>query len=143
MSLENLPEKFFHYVQEHLLPQEQVLAWLWRPDITLDSALVSQWPFYEATQVNHLVLLTNRALMLIWDRVAGDGGEDEGYGVVWRYIPLMHITGVTVQEDSSGVPYLNVTLCDQLTLERMFTANQRIELEELVQKIQAACTSWK
>jgi len=137
--LENLPDKFLHHVRDLLLPQEEVLSWLWRPDVTLDTALASQWPFYEAQRVNHLTLLTDRALILIWDQVNEAGAEDEErYGMVSRYIPLVPITDVQVKEDAAGLPYLSLTLCHEVTIERLFTANQRIELEELVRAIQAA-----
>lgn len=137
LSAINLDEKFIRYAQESLLPGERVLAWLWRPDITLDTALASLWPFYQAERVNHLTLLTERALILIWDKIPTTEGEEEAYGAVWRYIPLRHIKGVAVQEDAAGTPSL-VLLGDAFTLERVFTVNQRIELDELVQKIAAA-----
>jgi len=137
-SLAALPDKFVHYVQESLLPGEQILAWLWRPDITLDAALASLWPFYAATRANHLTVLVDRELILIWDKVTETTGDEEGYGAVWRYIPLHHITDVSVREDRAGTPHLVVTLCEKVAVERLFTPNQRIELEELAQMIDTA-----
>lgn len=136
--LAELEDKFALYARECLLPEERLLAWLWRPDITLDTMLSSLWPFYRADWVNHLTMLTDREVILIWDRVTEMAGEEEAYGAVWRYIPLQRITDVTVQEDASGTPHLVLTLCDAVTLKRRFTANQRIELDELVQKITTA-----
>ncbi len=135
----DLPDKFLHHLRDILLPDEEVMAWLWRPDITLDMALVSQWAFYEAQRVNHLTLLTDRALILVWDRVSEAGAEDEeGYGTVLHHIPLVHITDLQIREDPGGMPYLQLTLCNKVTVERLFTTNQRIELEELARAIQAA-----
>lgn len=133
--------KFTREVEETLLPDEGILARLWRPNIALPAPLASTWPFYNAERVNHLVLLTDRELILMWDKVPEAAGEDEGYGMVRRYIPLRHITGVSVREDAFGAPSLALTLGGTIELERLFTVNQRIELEELVYKINAAVQS--
>lgn len=130
--------KFIHEVEEALLPDETIIARLWRPNIALPAPLASAWPFYNAERVNHLALLTDRELILMWDKVPEAAGEDEGYGMVRRYIPLKHITEASIREDAFGAPSLALTLGGTVKLERLFTVNQRIELEELVHKINAA-----
>jgi hypothetical protein len=123
--------KFMNFARESLVPGEAVLQTVWQPDLRETAATVLGWNLYRTVALAHLVLLTDKELILIWDDPRGVVRAGTRRGGVWRYIPLRHVVSATLTQADDGLLTLSLGLTSNGRVDQVFAAARRGELEQL------------
>lgn len=139
--LEAASFKFMNYARASLLPGETVLQFLLQPEIRQPLWTVLGRSFYKTVCLTHLALLTDRELILIRNADKTHESQADRYGGVWQFIPLHRLDSVGLSEAGQGRLALSVRHQPGETIERLFEASHRAELEQLCARLQTLI--WK
>jgi hypothetical protein len=124
--------KFMNYARSSLVGGEAVLKILLQPKICKPIISIGKHVFYQASvSMAHLLILTNKELIIIQDDARS--GETRGvrYGGKWQYISLHHINTVSLSDRADGVLSLVLTLAPgKRQVEILFAASKRWEVVE-------------
>lgn len=134
--LSNANFKLMNFARSSLTGGETVLQILFQPEIKEPI-----WPFpgriFQRTITPaHLIILTNRELILIQDGAPGRKTQGPRYGGVWQYIPLHGIKSITLSETEKDWMILSITVSSDETINKFLAVSSKPELEQLRAKIQ-------
>lgn len=123
--------KFMNYARKSLLPGEKVIQTIWQPKIRKPIITLFGWSFYRTRTPTHLVILTDKEVIFICEDprlVETKGGQ---YGGIWQYIPLHHITSVSISEQAGDLLPLSLNLApgDQ-HLDKLFVAANQHKIQQ-------------
>lgn len=133
--LEKLNFKLMNYSRRSIAPGDHVVQTLFQPEIRI-SAFKAFWlPFFRKLFAPHVVILTDRELILIKDGSNGRFGKDIRHGGVWDYIPLDKITAVTVTADEDDLQTLSIHLPGDDHVDCVFSASLKPDLDLLQSRL--------
>ena len=127
--------KFMNFVRNSLVRGEKVIHIVWQPQIRRHIFTLFGRSFYRTTALAHLVLLTDKELILIEDAEYSAENRGVRYGGIFQYIPLRSILAVTLAEQANDVVTLSITLSFGNRLDKVFTVSNKQVLEEFQNKL--------
>ena len=132
--------KFMNYARSSLVCGEKVIHTVWQPEIRARTVALPGWPFYRTLSMSHLIILTDKELILIREdeRVSGNWGfrKRVRYGGIWQYIPLDSIVSVSLAKQANDLWALSIYLSEDGRLDRVFTASSKHEVAQLQDEIE-------
>lgn len=128
--------KFMNYGRESLVPGETVLQILMQREIFQPIFNLFGRIFYKTVSFPHLSIITDRELILIYDAQASRKSQPSRYGSVWQYLPLHCIESVQISEAANPCLMLSIHSHSGKTIEKLFEATKRSELEQFCSKLQ-------
>lgn len=129
--LSSLNFKLMNYGRSGLVCGEAVRQILLQPAIKEPIWTMLGNLFQYTLSAAHLVVLTDRELILIQDMKPGRKIKEPHYGGIWQYIPLRSIRSVTWRESENGRLTLSVAVAPDQTIEKLFAVSSKPELEQL------------
>lgn len=133
--LSELNFKFMNYGRSSLVRGENVIQTILQPEIREPAWTLFGWTFYRIVSLAHLIILTDKELILIRDDERGKEVRGTRYGGVWQYIPLRSILSVSLTEPSDDRLTLVISISSNETLQKIFAVSSQPELEQLRDKI--------
>ena len=127
-SLSNRNFKFMNFGRESLMPGETVHGFVFQPGIKNPFFTFFGLTLYKPASLAHMVVSTDRELILIQETGNDKELSPARYGGIWQYIPLRFIDSVTVEETANDRVKLLVRCQPDAMIEKVF---DRSNLEEL------------
>lgn len=128
--------KFRNYAHHSLLPGTQVVAVLAQPEIGRTLLRFGRWSFRHTLATAHLLILTERELIIIRDDPDSPRYQDDTrYGGVWDYIPLNKIERISWQGGDAETLTVGLELPRGDRVESLFAANRRGEVERFLNQV--------
>ncbi|HNT24034.1 MAG TPA: hypothetical protein PKM21_06705 [Anaerolineales bacterium] len=128
--------KFMNYAHKSLAEGEKVSHTLWQPKITKPIVKLGWHTFQRTLALTHLLILTDKELILIQDDARSAEKRGERDGGKWRYIALEHIQSVSLQEQAEDLLTLSLTLTPGgRQVDSIFAASQKPEIAQLQEKL--------
>jgi hypothetical protein len=136
-SLSTVNFKFMNYGIESLIPGETVLQILLQPEIRQSLFTIFAKTFYRNVSPAHLTILTDQELIVLQDvQQQNKESKMSHYGGIWQYIPLRCIESITLSEAARDRLTLSIHCQPGRTIEKLFEASKRAELEQLRSRFQ-------
>jgi hypothetical protein len=129
--LSTLHFKFMNYGRGSLIGGETVRQIILQPEIREPVWAMLGDLFQRTISPAHLVILTDRELILIQDAQRGRKVQKVNYGGLWHYIPLRSIRSVAWTETEDGRLSLSIAISPDGKIERLLAVSSRIEVEQL------------
>jgi hypothetical protein len=129
--------KLMSYAKRSLLPHEQVVHFILQPEVRVEVLRLLGNSFFRTLCIPHLIILTDRELVLIQD---GDGkrwGGSAKYGGVWNYIPLDKITSISIADAENDLLTVSIHLPGDERIERLFSVSNRGDVDMLLSRFEA------
>ncbi len=124
--------KFTNFARESLVQGEQVQQIVWQPKISKPLTRLWRYTFYQTLSLAHLVILTDKELIVIQDDERSRESRGIRYGGKWHYIALKHIGAVALSAQGDDRVNLSLTLVPGgRRLEIMFAAARKEEIARL------------
>ncbi len=135
-SLSDRSFKLMNYGRESLLPGETVQRFVFQPGIKNPFFSIFGMTFYKPASLAHMVVSTDRELILIQE--TGDDKEmsPARYGGIWQYIPLHCVDSVTVEETAKDRVKLLIRCQPDAVIEKVFDPSNLVELESFSKDLQ-------
>jgi hypothetical protein len=129
--------KFGNYARRSLIPGEKVIDALWQPEIRNRLLTLLGRSFFRTIAMTHLLILTDRELIVIREDEASPHWRDESrYGGVWTYIPLDKITSISLTLKETNLLALAIHLPENDSLESLFVASQQPAVDRFLSQIE-------
>lgn len=131
--------KFMNYAIESLTGAEKVLQSVWQPKIQKPGITLGKWVITQVTlSLAHLVILTDRELIIVQDDERSRENRGIRYGGRWQYIPLKNIMTVSILDRPDDLLELSLTLSPgERRLGFIFAAPKKSELVQLQTSLEA------
>lgn len=110
---------------------EWVIHSIWQPEIYTSVASVFGLSLTRTLSPAHLVLLTDKEVILIRDEVRSRGNKGVRYGGIRHYIPLRSIAAVSLTKQADDLVTLSIHLTEDKSVDNLFTATKEKELLQL------------
>ncbi|MFN8412141.1 MAG: hypothetical protein U0Z26_07120 [Anaerolineales bacterium] len=122
--------KFMNYATESLMGGEEVVKIVWQPEMSNPVFALWGHVFHRRIlSMAHLVILTNKELILIQEDERSTLNRGVRYGGKWQYIALNKIKAVSVLERADDLLALVLTFFPgERQVEIMFMASKRQDL---------------
>jgi hypothetical protein len=133
-ELLNRNYKFMNYARGSVLPNEEVLCYVLQQEIRERFFRVFGQSLSRCISPTHIVILTDRELIAISEE-SGSLWQSFGtvkYGGIWQYIPRERISAASIASRDDALLALSIRLPRDETLEMLFSASSRPDLDELV-----------
>lgn len=130
--------KFMNFAIESLVNGEKVLQILWQPKISRPLVSIGRHVLYRATvSVAHLLVLTDKEIILIKDDERSIDKRGVKYGGIWGYVPLKNVHGISLSDREDDLLGLSLTLSPgQRKLDILFEASRRREIVEFQSELE-------
>ncbi len=123
--------KFMNFAKTSLHPEAKVLASLWQPEIRTKTLGLLGWALYRTITTAHLLIVTDKELILIRDDIRVRSVRGLRHGGVWRYIPRRNLVSADVTESTGDLLTLSLFLTHNGRLDMLFSPDQRSALAEI------------
>ncbi len=135
-SLSDQSFKFMNYGRESILPGETVQQFVFQPGIKNPFFTIFGMTFYKPAALAHMVVRTDRELILIEE--TGDDKEmsPARYGGIWQYIPLHCVDSVTVEDTAEDCVKLLIRCQPDALIEKIFDRSNLPVLERFCTDLQ-------
>ena len=131
--LETETYKFMSFARESLVQGERVIRAIWQPLLSRPATQLMFLPFKRKIALAHLVILTDKELILIRDDPRSKEKRGIRYGGVWEYIPISKITSISIAEKEAGIWLLSIQQLRVGPVEIYFDGAQKQDLASLQQ----------
>jgi len=127
--LMHLNFKFMNYARRSLVPGEKVIHTVLQPEIRAKILTLFGRSLSRTISTAHLVILTDRELIMIREEKSGWRGDKTRYGGVWNYIPLDKITSISLTPKNDDLLVLSIHLPQDDHIDSLFSVSNRPEVE--------------
>jgi hypothetical protein len=128
--------KFRNYARRSVLPGDQIIAVLAQPEMRRPVIRLGRWSYQRTIIMAHVVILTNRELIIIRDDPESPQSFDKTrYGGIWDYIPLNKIERITSRDRDADVLSVVLDLPFGDRVESLFAAKRRAEVERFLSDV--------
>ena len=124
--LDKVNSKFMNYGRSSIQPDDKVLGMLYQPEQRLQTVRLFHKTFYQRYKTDHLVILTEKDLILIQETKRVRNNFEPRYGGVFTYIPRQKIQAVSFDPAHDAQDpgcTMNVTLTDDSHLAVEFSSS--------------------
>lgn len=130
--------KFMNFAIESLVNGEKVLQMLWQPKISRPLISLGRHVLYRAAvSVAHLLVLTDKEIVLIQDDERSSEKHGVKYGGVWRYFPLKNVQDVSLSNRKDDLLGVTLTLSPgQRKLDVLFEDSRRQAIVEFQSQLE-------
>jgi len=123
-ALSQVSFKFMNFARESLVRGEKVIDMLWQAPIGRPIFTIFGGPSYRTDVLAHLLILTDKEIILIHDDERSTEKKGVRYGGVWQYISLRHITALTISDAVNDQVVFSLTLAgSEQRLDQVFAAS--------------------
>jgi hypothetical protein len=136
LEVKNL--KFANFARHRLLSGEKVLCLIWQPELRTSFLkmyipLLYHTSLYHTVFPNHAAMLTDHELILIHepDRQA----LDDKYGGIWQYVAVRNIASTVLVPHANDLLKLSITLVNGTVLDSLYQPELKVQLDQLVRKL--------
>ena len=127
--------KFMNYARRSIVPGEKVLYTILQPEIRARIVRLFGMSLFRTISTSHLVILTDRQLIIIKDENPGGWGDDSRYGGIWNYIPLDKIASVSLAEKGGNLLTLSIHLPQDDQIDTLFSVSNEQEVELFLNRL--------
>ena len=121
--------KFGSFASSSLIEGEQVHQIVWQPKIRKPLARLGKFTFYQTLSLPHVVILTDKELIMIQDDERTRENRGVRYGGKWQYVALKHIGAVALSAQGNDILTLSLTLVPGgRQLEIMFAMSRKEQI---------------
>ena len=135
--LVHLNFKFMNYARRSIVPGEKVLYTILQPEIRARIVRLFGMSLFRTISTSHLVILTDRQLIIIKDENPGRWGDDSRYGGIWNYIPLGKIASVSLAEKGDDLLTLSIHLPQNDQIDSLFSVSNKQEVELFLNRLKS------
>jgi hypothetical protein len=128
--------KFMNFGRSCLIQGEKVIRIILQPEIREQSWSLLGYKFYRTVSPAHVIILTDKELILIYDDERTEANKGVRYGGVWRYIPLHNIASMSLTELPNDLMTLSITLSPEGEIKKIFQVSSKQELEQLQEELE-------
>ncbi len=124
--------KFMNFALESLVGGEKIFNTLWQPKICKRIISLGKHVLYRTTlSMAHLLVLTDREIIMIQDDERSNESRGVRYGGKWQYIPLHNIRKVLLTDHTDDLFSLSLILIPgEKHVEILFEAPRKQEIAE-------------
>ena len=134
--LSQLDFKFMNYARSSLMGGEQVMHSVWQPEIHTTVGSVFGLSLTRTLSPAHLLLLTDKEMILIQDEPRSRGNKGVRYGGIRHYIPLRSVGAVSLAEQANDLIALSIHLSEDERVDSLFAASKEKEVLQLKTEIE-------
>jgi len=134
--LSQLDFKFMNHARTSLMGGERVIHLVWQPELYTTLGSVLGLSLTRTLSPAHLVMLTDKELILIRDEVRSRGNKGKRYGSIKHYIPLSSIGAVSLIEQADNLLSLSIHLSEEEAVDSLFSMSKEEELLQLKTEIE-------
>jgi hypothetical protein len=124
-----------NYARRSIVPGEKVLHTILQPEIRARIVKLFGMSLFRMISTSHLVILTDRQLIIIKDENPGGWGDDTRYGGIWNYIPLDKIASVSLAPKNDSLLALSIHLPQNDHIDSLFSVSNKQELELFLNRL--------
>ena len=124
--------KFMNFAKRSLLGGEKVIHTILQPEILASVVTVLGKTYYRTVFPTHVIMLTDRELIIIREEARRSGNER--YGGIWDYIPLNKIVTLSLGERDSNLLVLSIKMVESDRLECLLQASKKGEIDQLLDR---------
>jgi hypothetical protein len=129
--------KFGSFACSSLVEGEQVHQIVWQPKIRKALTRLGKFAFYRTLSLPHVVILTDKELIVIQDDERTRENRGVRYGGKWRYAALKHIDAVALSAKGDDMVTLSLTLAPGgRQLEIVFATSLKEQIARLRDSIE-------
>lgn len=122
--------KFMNYARNSIIPGEEVIHFVWQPEIQVPRFAFNLFPFTRTLTTAHLLILTSNQVILLREDERSNLNRGIRYGGVSHFIPLHNIRSSSLTEQQDNRLIFGLQLCDNRQKEWIFADSLRQELKE-------------
>jgi len=134
--LVHLNFKFMNYARRSIVPGEKVIHTILQPEIRAKILMLFGRSWFRTISTSHLVILTDRQLIIIKDENPGGWGDNTRYGGIWNYIPLDKIASVSLAEKGDNLLALSIHLPQNDQIDSLFSVSNKQEVELFLNRLE-------
>lgn len=138
--LGHLNLKLRNYSRRGVAPGTQVIAYVYQPEIRVVAHRLLGLTLYKPAAVPHMLILTDRELILIDDGTSRRFGRLITNGGIWDYIPLDKIVSLSVTRSQGDLLNLTIALPGDDSLTCVFSEDNRPQVEALLRQLETVTT---
>jgi hypothetical protein len=122
--------KFMNYARQSVLAGEKVVHFILQPEIQGKILTILGKTFYRTIHPTHMVILTDRELIIIQEEKAQMGKGK--YGGTWTYISLSKIEKLSTSVRDNNLLVLSIQLPGIASLEVPFQVSAKEDVDQLL-----------
>ena len=122
--------KYMNYGRHSISTGEEVLHFIWQPEIRVPRLPFRHLPFFRTITTAHLLILTDKQVILLREDERSRLYKGLRYGGVRHFIPLHNITSSSLNTRDDGLLTLSLHLRQGRRLEWPFADSHKQELEQ-------------
>ena len=115
---------------------EQVIHSIWQPEIFSSVGAAFGLSLTRTLSPAHMVLLTDKEVILIQDEARSRGNKGVRYGGIRHYIPLRSIGAVSLTKQADDLVTLSIHLTEDESVDSLFATSKEKELLQLKTEIE-------
>jgi hypothetical protein len=128
--------KFMNFARSSLTGGEKVIDSVWQPEIRERGLPLHGWPFYRTISTAHLMILTDKEVILLREDGRSRPNKGVRYGGARRYIPLRSIQSVAIAKQDENLLVFCLHLRHHLHLEWLFDVSLKSQLEQFKEELE-------
>jgi hypothetical protein len=137
-SLETLHFKFKSFGRKTVRAGEKVVQMILQPELRRNFFHIAGFTLSRQIAPTHMIILTDRELILIREDESRNWGKENRYGGIWNYVPLRKISSVSLSRgEDGGLLILTVRLPQKVRLDVPYPSSRRAEVMKLQRRIKA------
>lgn len=133
--------KFMNYARNTILDGERVICSALQPDIPEVVFRVFGRAFTRTLAAAHILILTDRELIVIEDETKGRSQDEIKYGGIWNYMPLRQITSLWLEPKDETLLELSVEFAQGDRLRWLFETGSRPEIHGVLDQLAALASA--
>ncbi len=134
--LSRIDYKFMNYARSSLKGGERVIHSIWQPEILTTAGTILGFSLTRSLSPTHMIVLTDKELILIQDEVRSKGNKGVRYGGIRRYMSLSGIRAVSLTKQANDLVNLSIHLSEDESVDSLFAASKEKELLQLKTEIE-------
>jgi hypothetical protein len=133
--------KFMNYARGTILAGETVICSALQPEISAVIVKVFGKAFSRTVATAHILILTDRELIIIEDEPTEPVVGEARYGGIWTYIPLRKITAMSLESTGDNLLNMSVRFTHGGRLDWLFSTQNRPEIDGVLDHLAALAPS--
>ena len=129
--LQKIAYKFMNFGKSSIRPDAKVITSLWQPEIQVKSFDLLGIKLYRTISTAHLLIVTDKEIILIRDDPRIKSVRGARHGGVWRYIPRRSLVAAEIGESTGNLLTMTLLLTNNGHLDILFATEPHHALSEI------------
>jgi hypothetical protein len=130
-----LSYKFRNYARHCLPPGDRLITALAQPEMKRPVVQFGRWAYRRTIILAHVLILTDRELIIIRDDPDSTESFETRYGGVWNYLPLRKIEHIACADKDAEVMAVTLGLPLGDRVEALFAVERRAEVDRFLNQL--------